>query len=460
MVPTRSDPTLSRMTEGIGGPLGRHAEPGVVPPRFFTVERVLVLLVGLSAVLAVLFKDHCRQVGWLTPDQFSTTCASDIVAAGPGTDTPLAPLTSLLAALTGWLSGAQPADAAGTLRFFDLNAGLIVVAWLLGVLALARSNRLRPWDAAVFAASPLLLFSAYASWDLWVAALIGIGLFLFSRRTFFDAGLVLGVAGAMHPVAALTVTAAVVLAVRRARESRASYGLGAGRLEAGPALAVGPLLVGGVLSWLAITVASFVLFPTRWLAYWVVPWTDPPAEGSLYGAVNALVAKLGVEAFSGSDALVVSAALLIIGLVGLLLIAARTPLPPRLAALAFVLTAWALLVDKHAGPQQAVWLLPLLALARPRWKTVLCWQALALAYYLAYLLHLGVIRGDNNTQHGIDGPYYALVVLSFDLGTLVLIVLVCREMFQPWRDQIRRGGVDDPLMAPEQLVAQGPAPLS
>ena len=57
--------------------MGRRSAPGIVSPGFFTVERVLVLLTVLAAVIGILLKSYCRSNGWETPGQFYATCYSD-----------------------------------------------------------------------------------------------------------------------------------------------------------------------------------------------------------------------------------------------------------------------------------------------------------------------------------------------------------------------------------------------
>ncbi len=47
---------------------------------------------------------------------------------------------------------------------------------------------------------------------------------------------------------------------------------------------------------------------------------------------------------------------------------------PRLAQLAFLLVAALILTNKVYSPQYVLWLIPLLALARPRWRDFLVWQ--------------------------------------------------------------------------------------
>lgn len=442
VVPSRSDSFLAGSTEVVGGPLGKHTAPGQTRTGFFSVERVLVLLVLASGVLALLFKDHCRQLGWTTPDQYSTTCYSELPnafstfriaeifpysSAGTGFDYP--PLTGLIAGITAWLSGFAGTGNARVLGFFDLNAFLLILVWLLGVLAVARSNRRRPWDAAIFAASPLLLFTAFSSWDLWAAALSAVALFLLSRGKTMATGLVLGLAISVQPYAALVLLAVLMLLTRRSQKAALFH-----------------VLIGALLSWLVVNLPVMLLSRAAWFNFWTDAWNGKPATGSFYYSVNAIAERIGVSAFTPADSSLVAGALTLFGIVAVLVLCIKAEQAPRVGQLAVLLVGWFSVVDKYATPEHLVWLLPLFALARPRWRSMLIWQLFGILFYLALMLHLGVILGDNNSQHGIDLPYYVLAMVASNLATLVLLGLVVWDVLRPQRDLLRRGGVDDPLL--------------
>ncbi|MHA6969049.1 hypothetical protein ACX5K5_15290 [Glutamicibacter bergerei] len=59
-MPGRSDAFLRKFTELIVGPLGKHSNPGWINPGFITIERVLLLLTVVAALLAVASKSTCR----------------------------------------------------------------------------------------------------------------------------------------------------------------------------------------------------------------------------------------------------------------------------------------------------------------------------------------------------------------------------------------------------------------
>jgi uncharacterized membrane protein len=451
-VPSRSDPLLRRMTEVLGGPLGHRTAPGIVRPGFFTVERVLLIMVLVSGVVAVLFKFHCRQAGWSTPDQYSTTCWSEIpntfrdnglaaffpYSGSTGFDYP--PATGFIAGITAWLTAAAGQGAPRQLAYFDVNATLIVVVWMVAVVATARSVRRRPWDAAIIAASPVLLFTALTSWDVWAAALVAVGMLLFARRRTFAAGAVLGLAASVQPYALLVLLAILLLAVRAGRVLTCVETLGT-----------------AVVGWLVVNLPVLVLNPMGWAGYWDDGLGNQATTSSIYGAYNLLAARLGLRTLGPAGADVAQLVLFLLAAGGVVWLVFAAPRPPRLGQLAFLLVAVFFLADKHAAPQHVVWLLPLLALARPRWTTALLWQAAEILQFLALLLFLGRQLGDGNAQHAIDMPYFVLAVALHVLATLAVMGLVVRDALHPAYDVVRRAGADDPLAGVLESAPAGPA---
>ncbi len=441
------------MTEVLGGPLGHRTAPGIVRPGFFTVERVLLIMVLVSGVVAVLFKFHCRQAGWSTPDQYSTTCWSEIpntfkdegLAAffpysGSATGFDYPPLTGFIAGITAWLTGAAGQGAPRQLAYFDINATLIVVVWMVAIIATARSVRRRPWDAAIIAASPVLLFTALTSWDVWAAALVAVGLLLFARRRTFAAGAVLGLAASVQPYALLVLLAILLLAVRAGRVLPFVETLGA-----------------AVVGWLVVNLPVMVLNPVGWAGYWDDGLGNQATTSSIYGAYNLLAARLGLRTLGPGGADVAQLVFFLVAVVGVVWLVFAAPRQPRLGQLAFLLVAAYFLMDKHAAPQHVVWLLPLLALARPRWTMALLWQAAEILQFLALLLFLGRQLGDGNAQHAIDMPYFVLAVALHVLATLAVMGLVVRDVLRPAYDVVRRAGADDPLAGVLESAPEAPA---
>jgi uncharacterized membrane protein len=319
---------------------------------------------------------------------------------------------------------------------------LLAVCALVTVRAVLPLTGRRPWDTAMVALSPVLLVYAYNNWDLLAVVLTTLGMWAWARRHPVVAGalLGLGVAAKLYPV--LVLGALFLLCLRAGR-------LGAWWRAAAAA----------VVAWLAVDVPIAVLAPDNWSWFFVfsrqrpanpeslwnmlLTWSDnrildgPLAPGETPTVLNALVAVLLLAVAAGVGWLVL-----------------RAPVRPRVAQVAFLLVAAFLLLNKVYSPQYALWLLPLAVLARPRWRSLLAWQATeAVVWGMTMLFYLG------RDNRGVEIEWFFLSVLVRDAALLALVVLVIREILRPDADVVRTTwpGVDDPAggvldQAPDRVV--------
>ncbi len=440
VVPSRGDPFLRTMTESVGGPLGRRTAPGRVSLGFFTVERVLVLMTAVSVIIAVMAKSHCRTSGWTTPDQYSTVCWSvfpnSLVDDKLGTLHPFFSQNSPFehSVLAGWIAGLTASltqgagdDALRQLAFFDLNAVLIAVAWIVTVIVVARTAGRRTWDAAMVAASPLLMLMAYVSWDFWAAVLVSLALYFFARRRTLWAGAGLGVASMAAPYPILILLALVLLGLRARRVTK--------MLE---------MLAAALIAWLLVLAPVMGLNPSAFPNYVDSLLAAEASESSLYGGYNLVAERMGWPVLDVSSSNAAMAVLLLALLVGVAALALYTPRRPRVAQLLFVAVAGFVVLNKMTEPWHAIWLLPLLALALPRWRPVLLWQAAVVAHFIALMLLRGKVLGNISNQHAIDTPYFLMAATVAGVATCVLIGLTVHEMINPDQDVVLRGGARDP----------------
>ena len=102
-----------------------------------------------------------------------------------------------------------------------------------------------------------------------------------------------------------------------------------------------------------------------------------------------------------------------------------------------------LLTTKVWSPQYSLWLVPLLALARPRWRLSLVWQFTEIAvWFVTLTLLLGL--DPQASAHGVTYSTLVVVIAARDVLLLVIAALIVREMWHPELDAVRAGGVDDP----------------
>jgi uncharacterized membrane protein len=130
------------------------------------------------------------------------------------------------------------------------------------------------------------------------------------------------------------------------------------------------------------------------------------------------------------------------------IIALSAPRRPRLAQLAFLLVAALILTNKAYSPQYVVWLIPLLALARPRWRDFLVWQGVEGLHWAAVWMYLGQVTSAGSSQHNLDMPYYVLAVDAHMFAVAYLMVRVTWDIYDPNYDPVRRHHLDDPHGGP------------
>jgi hypothetical protein len=90
-----------------------------------------------------------------------------------------------------------------------------------------------------------------------------------------------------------------------------------------------------------------------------------------------------------------------------------------------------------------VWLVPLAALARPRWRDFLIWQAAEVLHWGGTWLYL-VSFTPAAADRALSESGYNAVVLAHVGATAWLCGLIVRDVLRPEHDVIRAGGFDDP----------------
>ena len=131
----------------------------------------------------------------------------------------------------------------------------------------------------------------------------------------------------------------------------------------------------------------------------------------------------------------VTGALLVLALIGVGVLALGAPVRPRLPQLLFLTVVAFLLTNKVFSPQYVLWVLPLAALARPRWRPFLLWQAAeALVLVTRYYYFAGSSSKD---VAGLGLGWFVAAVAIRDLTLLLLAGLVIRDVLHPERDDVR-----------------------
>ncbi len=442
VAPSRADPVVRWSSQVLGGPVGSRAASGSMALAGALLAMGSVLAMGLSVVE----RQHCRAVGWTSPDFFWHACYSDIPVlfatvplGGQGRLSLPDALTASgqppLAAAAMWLlAGLVPGGPHAGRTFFDLSAVVLAVLLAVSVVALSRLSGARRWDAAHLALSPVLVTAGLISYDLLAVALLVAALFWWSRQRPVVAGVLLGLAIGTRPMVAAVLVAVLVLAVRAGR--------------AGTAVRFG---VAAAATWF---LTRLVLLPGSGagLAEAWHSWSRTAGPG--YGSIW-LVPQLLADAHPGDPSWVFAGAGLGPTVATVLSLAAQAAVVvggaafalscrtrPRLGPLALVLLVGVLLSVKSLPPQVGLLVLPLLAVSGLRWRDHLIWAGTELTYFLAVWLY---IAASSNPNRGLPADFYLVILLARAGGLVWVAVQAARMCRDPRRDPVRFGsGLDDP----------------
>ncbi|TFV56634.1 DUF2029 domain-containing protein [Mycobacterium sp. PS03-16] len=477
-LPSRTDPIGAALTDTIGGPVGRHALIG--RQRFMTPLRVMLLIAVVFLALGYSTKAACLQstgtgsadqrvANWENNRAYYSLCYSDTVplytaellnqgkfpyksswieadANGDpriqhdGTvavrymEYPV--LTGLYQYVSMTLAKTYSAVTrmvsvpviAEVVMFFNIAAFGLALAWLATVWATAMLAVRRVWDAALVAASPLLIFQIFTNFDaLATAFAVGAMLAWARRRPVLAGALIgLGVAAKLFPL--LLLVPLVLLGVRT------------GRLRE-----VGQTAGAAVVAWLVVNLPIMVLFPRGWSEFFRLNTRRGDDMDSIYNVVKSFTGWQGFDTDLGFwepptilnavTALLFASCCIAIGVIAL---TARQR--PRVAQLAFLVVAAFLLTNKVWSPQFSLWLVPLAVLALPHRRILLAWMTVDALVWVPRMLYL---FGESNK--GLPEQWFTATVLLRDLAVIGLCALVIRQIYRPELDLVRYGGrIDDP----------------
>ncbi len=357
VAPSNEDPAVAALSEGLGGPWGAHARAR----RWWTPVRVLLTLSGVAWVLGMLLKTPCAADAWQRPGaDFGRGCWNDWGWAGLGqpggaTTADLPPVPGLVAALGRLSSRGVDASADRVLVAAALTAVLVAIGMALATVLLTRTTAGRPWDAAVLALAPMAVLTWVTSWHVLAAIALAVALWAWARGRAITAGVATGLAAAIVLSSAALLIAMVVVARRGGRVQRRVT------LDACAA---------ATFTWLAFAVPPFIISGAVRDTWWL----RPIDSGSLW-----LVASQASDTEIATRTVVlVGGAVWLAWTAVVVRIALRSKAAPSVAQVARValpLVAGALLVSSELPPGAGLVLLPLAAVAVPRWGVIAVWQA-------------------------------------------------------------------------------------
>ncbi|MEU7007721.1 glycosyltransferase 87 family protein [Streptomyces sp. NPDC046332] len=436
--PTRRDEVAAAGSELIGGPVGRRALLG---GGLLTPVRVIALVaIGMFA-LGMVQKIPCYDWAWFrgTTSQYTHACYSDIphLFVGRGFAEGLVPyfdrlsgdiefleypvLTGLFMQVAAWLTPGGGDLVHREQIYWMVNAGMLMVCAVIMAVCVARTHRRRPWDALLVALAPAFALTATINWDLLAVALTSAAVLMWSRGRPLTFGALLGLAIAAKFYPFLILGALLLLCWR------------AGRWRE-----FGAALVGVAGAWLAVNLPVMLLAPAGWKQF----YTFNEERNVDFGSLWLLISQRSGEQISPGSANTYTMVLMALAGAALAVLALTAPRRPRFVQLAFLIVAAFVLTNKVYSPQYVLWLIPLAALARPRWRDFLIWQACEVMYFLGIWMYLAFTTSGNKQGLPTDGYHFAIVLHL--VGTLYLCAVIVRDILAPERDVVRQDGSDDP----------------
>ncbi|MBM7437933.1 glycosyltransferase family 87 protein [Streptomyces sp. HB132] len=439
--PTRQDEIAAAGSELIGGPAGRWARFGSGP---LTPVRVIVLVtIGMFA-LGMVQKIPCYDWAWFrgTSSQYTHACYSDIphLYVGRGFADGLVPyvdrltgdmayleypvLTGLFMQVASWLTLTPSSDPVQQREqmYWMVNAGMLMICAVILAVCVARTHRRRPWDGLLVALAPALALTATINWDLLAVALTAGAMLMWSRGRNLFFGVLIGLATAAKLYPVLLLGPLLVLCWR------------AGRWRE-----YGSAFLGAAAAWLLVNLPVMAYAPEGWKKFYTFSQERQIDYGSFWLIITQRTGR-PIDVGTVNTASVLLMIVLCAGIAGLGLTARRRP---RFAQLAFLVVAAFILTNKVYSPQYVLWLIPLAALARPRWRDFLIWQACEVMYFLGIWFYLAYTTSGDKHQ-GLPQEGYQVAIALHLLGTLYLCALIVRDILRPDRDPVRRDGSDDP----------------
>ncbi|MCX5154014.1 MULTISPECIES: glycosyltransferase family 87 protein [unclassified Streptomyces] len=437
VLPTQQDEVAAAGSELIGGPLGRHARLG---GHWLTPVRVVVLVALGMFALGMAQKLPCYDWAWFrgAGSQYTHACYSDIphLYVVRGFADGLVPywdrltgdmeyleypvLTGLFMQVASWLTPGSGSMQHREQMYWMVNAGMLMVCAAIIAVCVARTHRRRPWDALLLALAPAFALTATINWDLLALALTAVAMLLWSRGRTVLFGVFIGLATAakLYPVLLLGVLFVLCL---RAGKWRAFAGA----------------LLGTVGAWLVVNLPVMIFAWDGWTKFYTFSQERPIDFGSVW----LLISQRSGNPLEDANTYATGLTLLLCG--GIALLTLTAPRRPRFAQLAFLVVAAFILANKVYSPQYVLWLVPLAALARPRWRDFLIWQAGEVVYFLGIWFYLAYTSSGDKHQ-GLPVEGYQVAIAAHLLATLYLCAVVVRDILLPERDVVRRDGSDDP----------------
>jgi uncharacterized membrane protein len=442
-LPSQTDAFARGLSQTIGGPAGEHQVRS--PRKYWLVVRIVIAICCVTLTLHWIQKSACSDGNWAGLSNYRHACYTDVVAlyASEGLADGQVPykdhaveypvLTGAFMGLLGLPVHAYTQAHPGTnpyVMYYNLNALVLSALAIASVAVILALRRRRPWDAAMFAASPALFLTATINWDLLAVGFAMFAMWAWARNKPTAAAILIGLGTAAKLWPVFLLLPIVLLGWRSRRMSDAVYTVSV-----------------AALAWVAVNLPVALLWTNSWLQFFRLNITRGVDWGTLWyiGAHMPTHNGYGIPGFIWLNTHpnvvnILADAGFGLSVIGLTVLTLKAPRRPRLAQIAFLTVAAFLIFSKVWSQQYVLWLLPLAILARPRWGAFLAWQLAEVCYFFAFDAEL---MGASGSPIMPEGAF----VLASSLRLITLLILcgyVIRDVIHPEYDAVRQVYADDP----------------
>lgn len=376
-----------------------------------SVSRSFAAVVLLCALISFLKFNHCRSNDFTSPDNYVHACYTDIPALfserGLNTNTfPYASQTNSIEyppviGIGNWLiSFLIPTDNAYK-TFFDVNAGLIVLLFLITAFVV---RKIKPEYPYLFPAAPAVIASLFINWDIWAVITALLAIYYFDQKKYEQSAIALGVSIAtkFFPVVLLLPIAII------------SY-------RSGQVKQLYKYIFICSLFWSAINLPIALLYFDGWWRFFELNLERSEDFGSIWYALSLLDISIPK----------VNLIYIIISVTLFALFAKylwqlnETPTLAQVALFALVIFTT---FNKVYSPQYILWLTPLAVIALQNSRQLITfwfWQTTEIIYHLAIWQYLALYAG---AEFGLPAGGYALATLLRVAGVGIFTQQLLRDL--------------------------------
>ena len=374
------------------------------------VSRSLIALVLLSSLISFLKFNHCRNNEFISPDNYTHACYTDIPALFSERDlsTNIFPYLSAvnsmeyppITGLIAWaISFITPNSSHVT--FFDLNVLFLVLMYFISALIL---KQLAPKHLYLFLASPAVIASLFINWDLMAVASALLTVYFFEKKKYEESAIALGISIATKFFPIVMLLPITIIFYRRKQIKQLSR-----------------YLFTTAILWLAINLPIAVFYFDGWWRFFKLNIERGADFGSIWYGLSLLNLNI-------SNLDLIYPLLSITLFIALAFYLLKLDKIPNLAHITFFAVVIFTTFGKVYSPQYVLWLTPFAVIAITNSRQQISfwfWQITEIIYHFAIWQYLALYAG---AKYGLPDDGYVIATLLRVVGVSTFTFILMRDL--------------------------------